>query len=427
MKKVSLFLICSIFLSQLLAQGIIFNPTKYNSIPTYIPPSPLGFSNKELPDKISYRKFCPPIADQGEFSTCVGWAVAYSQLTTQQQIMMNETTPLMSQIRSMDPYFLYTLCKNINDENYTQGIFMGDALDQLLKYGTKPLISEPRISVDYSKKLTEETFALSKNYSIQHFEAFNDTVDLVNKLKLALFNKQPIGIGLYLSNSFFSENGIVFGIWKPSGKELQDSLNFINGHAMCIIGYDDSRDGGSFELMNSYGVNFGDSGFVWIRYTDLAHFFGEAYVITLRQGDKGFRDSPCSYGDCFNLYSRYKYSNGEIYEGYFTKGFRDKYGILIDKKGNLYIGGFSNGYRHGIGIYYDAKKKLKYTTNYDMGRKRTFSKSQGFASSDENNQLGSMIDALNAIIPGEIIDFNSSNYDEFMDEYPDETEVIKAE
>ena len=35
---------------------------------------------------------------------------------------------------------------------------------------------------------------------------------------------------------------------------------------MTIIGYDNNKFGGSFEIMNSYGSDFGENGFLWIPY-----------------------------------------------------------------------------------------------------------------------------------------------------------------
>ena len=35
---------------------------------------------------------------------------------------------------------------------------------------------------------------------------------------------------------------------------------------MTIIGYDDYKFGGSFEIMNSWGTDFGENGFLWIPY-----------------------------------------------------------------------------------------------------------------------------------------------------------------
>jgi hypothetical protein len=46
---------------------------------------------------------------------------------------------------------------------------------------------------------------------------------------------------------------------------------------MCLIGYDDYLEGGSFQIMNSWGTKWGKSGIGWVRYKDFEYFTKEAY------------------------------------------------------------------------------------------------------------------------------------------------------
>ena len=43
----------------------------------------------------------------------------------------------------------------------------------------------------------------------------------------------------------------------------------VGGHALCIVGYDDKLGGGAFKIANSWGKNWGKSGFFWLRYQDI--------------------------------------------------------------------------------------------------------------------------------------------------------------
>ena len=45
-----------------------------------------------------------------------------------------------------------------------------------------------------------------------------------------------------------------------------------SGHAMVIIGYDDSKFGGAFEIMNSWSSNWGVDGKSWIKYSEFRRF-----------------------------------------------------------------------------------------------------------------------------------------------------------
>jgi hypothetical protein len=57
----------------------------------------------------------------------------------------------------------------------------------------------------------------------------------------------------------------------PSGK--------YSAHAMCVVGYDDDKYSGAFEIQNSWGTGWGTGGYIWIRYSDFGRFAYEAYEI----------------------------------------------------------------------------------------------------------------------------------------------------
>ena len=48
---------------------------------------------------------------------------------------------------------------------------------------------------------------------------------------------------------------------------------------MCVIGYDDRKFGGAFQIMNSWGPEWGKDGIGWVRYADFRDYVREAYGI----------------------------------------------------------------------------------------------------------------------------------------------------
>jgi hypothetical protein len=196
---------------------------------------------------------------------------------------------------------------------------------------------------------------------------------------------------------------------------------------MCIVGYDDTKYGGSFELMNSYGTEFGDNGFVWISYADMKKYMQEAYLIELNTEQYGYRAGTCSLGDCSDYYSRYKYSNGEVYEGEFSKGYRNGWGMYSYNDNSFYIGNFSNGYMHGWGIYYNSTTKYYYKTNYSYGKLQISQYYQGFSGSVEDKKLDGLIEVLQNTIPGKSVDVKSDAYQDFVETSKPEEEPLKAE
>jgi hypothetical protein len=66
-------------------------------------------------------------------------------------------------------------------------------------------------------------------------------------------------------------------LWRPSG--MDESQMGMGGHAMCVIGYDDRKFGGAFQIMNSWGPEWGKDGVAWVKYGDFKNYVREAYGI----------------------------------------------------------------------------------------------------------------------------------------------------
>ena len=52
------------------------------------------------------------------------------------------------------------------------------------------------------------------------------------------------------------------------------------GHALSLIGYDDNKEGGCFEIINSWGKEWGDKGRIWVKYSDFDKIVDEVYEVT---------------------------------------------------------------------------------------------------------------------------------------------------
>ena len=114
--KIIIFLFLAFFSFYSFSQGLILDSKEYSNSRQWEPKNDQGFSASDLPSKISYRKYTPAIQNQGEVATCVGWSVAYAQLSTQQNLQMGITNPAQKICRAMDPYFLYGYIKNYSDK-----------------------------------------------------------------------------------------------------------------------------------------------------------------------------------------------------------------------------------------------------------------------------------------------------------------------
>ncbi|MBK8627513.1 MAG: hypothetical protein IPN86_18680 [Saprospiraceae bacterium] len=79
----------------------------------------------------------------------------------------------------------------------------------------------------------------------------------------------PVVIGMNVPNSF--EMAIGKSLWTP--KITETKLDGY-GHALVVVGYDDKKHGGSFEILNSWGEAWGNGGYIWVKIAIFKFFLG---------------------------------------------------------------------------------------------------------------------------------------------------------
>ena len=391
MKKIILVYGILITVTTSFAQGLKLDPAKYKSAEQYVAPKESGFSAASLPAKVSYREYCPIPNSQGDVSTCVGWATAYGALSSQLNIQMGITSYMHKWARAFDPHFIYSFIKQDNDQWCQNGTSLQNALGVLEQFGCKPMVWDPWLKCNEQTKTFDEfTLQLASQYKIEDWKAVaND--DIVTNTKMALYYKLPVLVGVSLTESFMKGTALGNGVWSPQAGE-----KMLGGHAMCVIGYDNNKNGGSFEVMNSYGSEYGDKGFVWIPYKDFANLVGEAYVMKTTTYVTG----NCSFGDCLNTYSRYKFNNGDIYEGVIKNAELDIYGSMLYSNGSFYVGGWNKGRKNGWGILYDVPSSKFYNTFYKNDVLVEYSeKTFGFAQTESDKKVKENLDQLVKSLP----------------------------
>jgi hypothetical protein len=96
----------------------------------------------------------------------------------------------------------------------------------------------------------------------------------VRAIKEHLAKDAPVVIGMMVGQSFMQD---MKGqeLWQPRGMDA--SQMGMGGHAMCVIGYNDKKFGGAFQIMNSWTEEWGDKGIAWVRYGDFKTYVKEAY------------------------------------------------------------------------------------------------------------------------------------------------------
>lgn len=334
------------------AQGLILNDDYKKAFSSY-EPEDLGFS-EELPAKASLRKFTPtPRNQQG--STCVGWAGAYAAMSTQFNYIYNITDVNEKDAFAFDPYFLFHQIKGENNFNCQNGTSMLDALMAMRDFGVKRQLLPAHMVCenDMATALYNKSLEYAKSFRIKDAMIFDlEAPDTRDVMKYALTQGYPIMIGTNITEQMELDSrtkyGMGVGLWEPN-PSYKDKLG---GHAMCIIGYDDSKFGGAWEIQNSWGTEVGDHGYIWVKYADFNQIAVAAVI--LEQYEFKTAAPACQLGDCENQYSRADFGNGEKYEGEVKDGNFAGWGYQVLSDKSIYAGPYSGGRMHGKGFYLTA-------------------------------------------------------------------------
>ena len=209
-------------------------------------PTPNMRSAEDLPPQFSLRKYTPTVQSQGNYGTCVAWSTDVQ-------------------------------CQN--------GSSLVDALKFMQEKGVIAWDKSPyNCSTIYSEEDKKNAF----NYKIQNFQRLSSWFEIddstITTMKQTLTEKKSIVFSMHLPKSF-NYVDTKTGIWYPNVKDYIEAKNakkisdLYVGHAMCIIGYNDAINGGSFEIMNSWGTYAGKDGFYWISYDDIKKFGSQVLII----------------------------------------------------------------------------------------------------------------------------------------------------
>lgn len=233
--------------------------------------APLADNAKNpLPDNVSLLKYCPSRKNQGSQGSCVGWASAYAART----ILYARQTGEKPNSVKFSPSYLY----NQIALKGCQGSYLHNAMETMKKGGVAPYSKFAYTEKSCSKQPSSDVKKLAANYKTKGFNRLskggsNYETDLL-AIKQNLAQGAPVVIGMEVGGSFMTKM-MGKSFWKPTKSDYYKSG--FGGHAMCVIGYDDFKEGGAFEIMNSWGENWGKKGVFWIRYNDFEYFTREAY------------------------------------------------------------------------------------------------------------------------------------------------------
>ena len=338
-----------------------------------------GFSD-DLPSSFSLEEYCPPILTQNG-SSCVGWSVCYSSMSIMYNYMLGITDPFQKYALAFDPYFMYSSLKNSYDFECEEGLLMHKAMDFIMDRGIKRQSMVPYLSCN--SEWTQDWWNYSKKYSLpfaiqNYYSTPSIDNNTVAQVKYRLTVTQPVMIGVSIDESI-NPLGLKGGTVGSNGLWSVELGDVIGGHAMTIIAYDDYKFGGAFKVMNSWGREYGDNGFIWLTYKDFTKVVKEAYYILPKFIESENIITTINTSD----YGIFDVGDGDSYEGMYRDGKRNGQGYYMWSNGDIYFGGFHNNVKDGRGILYDYSERTMTDFKYDEGV-IVSNEERGFGSNEES-------------------------------------------
>jgi hypothetical protein len=267
MKTKIIFLLTLFFVnaySQDFGLGLLLDDSLYANSPTAAPLMRGDYG--DLPPSASLKKNSPTPGNQGPYGTCAGWSTAYAGRTILEAIRNGWTGSIVNQ-NTFSPSFVY------NQIRVTPGCDGGtsliEALDVVRNQGAAKLND---FGYDCDREVTALDKVKATNFRIIEYRevASARTDEKTKYVKKSLAEGRPVVIAIDCPPSF-SYTG---EFWNPKDDEYK---NWGRGHGITVVGYDDNKFGGSFELINSWGTFWGKDGFAWVRYSDFEFFCKYAF------------------------------------------------------------------------------------------------------------------------------------------------------
>ena len=358
MKKIILLLLFIPLVS--LGQGIIpVSAEQYEKESFLKIDNRLGFS-EPIPNNYSLEKFVPPVKKQiGATST--GFSTIYYGLSTQFNIQLNITNNTDKIGHSFDPYYAYSNLGDSQISSCEDGKFLRDVFELLKSKGAKKQFFNPHLSCDSEIDISDENILnnIVSPYSISEYLAIplGDSKKAVSFTKTLLRDNYPIIVGMKTTNSLLDvkKDGIYF---------FDDQLDLDIPHSVTIVGYDNSVNGGSFRVVNSWGKEWGDGGYFWLRYEDFEKLIFEAYIMNINKKieiiDNQF---------AFENYKRVNLGNDGFYEGEFDNNMFNGQGIWSyeNDEGRMnVIGNWNDNLMDGFFIIINNENEI-FFANYKDG------------------------------------------------------------
>lgn len=260
--------------------GVVIDENDYERIP--LKPTFRSVRKDEGPTAYSLKRYAPFARSQGSRNTSVGWALSYSARTIAEAIIRDWEDRSYITEHAYSPSFVYNqlmMQDGMQDDSCIQGASVAKGLRLLQTVGTVKMTDFP-VSCshrpdrdDVRRAFEHRIFQFSRLFSL-------DESNKTAHIKKSIRERKPVVVVIKVPPSLYAADGE--SDWSGSVFE-EDGADW---QAMTIVAYDDKRNGGSFEVMNSWGPVWGSKGFIWLPYSAVEKYVGYAFDVHVARNNR---------------------------------------------------------------------------------------------------------------------------------------------
>lgn len=220
-----------------------------------------------LPSEMDLSPLMPPAGYQGDQASCISWSAVYAVKSyyenRHRQWGFDSPYSGGPGHHVFSPAFSHAMIGGGD-----RGATFPDALDVLLRTGAVPWSEMPYRPDKPATEAPSRLNRLAREFRIEGYRILSSHSPEAIKRQVAAGD--PVMVGILLYESLLD---------LKNGTYEKTSGEFLGGHSLVIVGYDDDRGQGAFLVLNSWGKDWGMDGLGWISYDAMSQMIRTALVI----------------------------------------------------------------------------------------------------------------------------------------------------
>lgn len=248
--------------------------------------------HRGLPARVDLSSHLPPVGSQGRQGSCVGWSTTYYVKTMHEHQERRWRLDAGGSVndrcnngaaRVFSPAWTYNQINNGRDK----GSSISRAFQLIVASGASSCQKMPYDVNNYLRQPSSAARSDAARYRGKSYKRI--PCEQREAVRAVLADGRALVGGFKVTTDLTQLPKS--GVWDSFNGNVR------GGHAMAVIGYDDTKrsdrgDVGAFKFVNSWGTRFGQNGFGWISYRNWLQVCKYTYVLYDDRSSGGGGDGP---------------------------------------------------------------------------------------------------------------------------------------